>query len=299
MAHTNLELNNFLFTCINLPITVEFLKTYQTTYNFIENEVFYWIFRNSHTTATIFKWLFEEYPIDIIQCKSNGYIHSPLMLGFAFIKLTNDIFTLIIDHLISHESLYLSVYKLEHFIYKIFSNRTFDGSMLNYLYQRVPQLNIMHEDDLEKSPLFYAIVESPRLLELLHVIKSNEPTHTRIQIRTKYSNIFTLSELTIVINRHAENSDKSTICALVGLCGELFKLISKQTFGKKYLTQEICNQFYSSKYFHGSHVAFGECDPDQESLIELIPEQFRTNLLNVNLQGRKTKPALRVQLEPE
>jgi hypothetical protein len=176
----------------------------------------------------------------------------------------------------------------------LFANRLFNAPMLNWLYQKDPQLDIGCENAYGQSPLFYALMCSSRLLELLQVIKSYEPTQYRTKIIIKNTDGNIIYWLEETINRYAQDSDKSTICALVGLCGELFPLIEI-----KYLTQDICNQFYSSKYFHGSHVAFGECDPDQESLIKLIPEQFRTNLLNVNLQGRKTKPALRVQLKPE
>jgi hypothetical protein len=168
----------------------------------------------------------------------------------------------------------------------IFSNKLFNAQMLNYLWEKDPQLDIECEDAHQRSPLFLAIVESPRLLELLQVIKSNLPTNSIIKIKTSYSNRELNSKFVNAINRYACDSNQFTICALIELCGELFPLIEI-----KNLTQDICNHFYSSKYFKWS--------PDQDSLIKLIPEQFQTNLRNVNPLGRKTKPALRAQLEFE
>jgi hypothetical protein len=60
--------------------------------------------------------------------------------------------------------------------------------------------------------------------------------------------------------RCAKESNQSTICAFVGLCGELFPLIEI-----KYLTQDICTEAMSP---------LAKWSPDQDSLIKLIPEQF-------------------------
>jgi hypothetical protein len=113
--------------------------------------------------------------------------------------------------------------------------------MLNYLYQRDPQLDIWCEDIYERSPLVNAIIYSPRLLELLQVIKSNETTHTKITIRTNYNVYNTHRLLSISIYKYVADSDKSTICTLVGLYGDLFHLIPI-----KYLTQDICTEAMSS-----------------------------------------------------
>jgi hypothetical protein len=252
------ELDLFRLYCKNSPsITVEKLKADQTIHDFVKEKIVFSICENPKLPFNVIQWLFEEYPEYIIQNEKG----SPIEFLISNINLTIKVFTLIVDHLINHIN-FLSIHNnLDKLVCAMFNNRTFDGPMLNYLYQRNPQLNIMYENACGQSPLFFAINNSSRLLELLQVIKSYEPAHSRTQIRIKYTNIFIHVEFSDAINNYAQDPDQSTICALVGLCGELFSLIRP-----KYLTQDICNQFYSSKYFCWSQ--------DKESLIKLIPEQF-------------------------
>jgi hypothetical protein len=279
------ELEQFINSCSNLPITVEKLKADQTKYNFIKYPIICWLCTNRKLTPEVLQWLLSNYPYSI----SNHHliqILTNIELDWNICPMEK--YIILIDYLIKIKgNLYRKLGKRGvNILHWIFDNKSFDAPMLNYLYQMDPQLDIWCEDIYEKSPLFYAISNSPRLLELLQIIKSYEPALSRTKIRTKYTEISANNWFERTINSHAKNSDQSTICAFVGLCGELFHLIEI-----KCLTQDICNQFYSSKYFCWSQ--------DKDSLLKLIPEQFQTNLLNVNSHGRKTKPALRTQLEPE
>jgi hypothetical protein len=290
MSHQT-ELEQFITSCSNLPITVEFLETNQPKYDFLENSILECICSSPDLTPQVLQWLLSNYP---------NYISDNLLINML-LNLNRNIFPMekfiiLIDHIISNKgNLYWKISGSDtNILHWIFDNISFNAPMLDYLYKRVPQFDIECEDIFERSPLYFVIVYSSRLLELLQVIKSYEPAQYRTTIRIKYKVTYRTDIFIEAINRHAKDLDQSKICALIGLCGELFSLIKI-----KYLTQDICNEFYSSKYFHGSHVAFGECNSDQEFLIKLIPEQFQTNLLNVNSRGLKTKPALRVQLEPE
>jgi hypothetical protein len=84
-----------------------------------------------------------------------------------------------------------------------------------------PQLDVWCVDRDHVSPLVSVIFAySPRLLELHQVIKSYEPAHYKAQIQIQMnSTIFT--QLQNATNRHACDPNQSTICALVGQCGEL------------------------------------------------------------------------------
>jgi hypothetical protein len=286
MSHQT-ELEQFITDCRSSPITVEFLETNELKYNFLKNYILDLLCENRNLTPKVLQWLLSNYPNSI----SDNYLHILKNLEWNRDIFPMEEYIILIDYLIKIKAnLYWKISGSNtNILHWIFANRSFDAPMLNYLYQMDPQLNIECEDSYEKSQLFYVIVYSSRLLELLQIIKSHEPAQSRTKIIIKYKGTYrtnTLNTLTQRINQYAQDSDKSTICALVGLCGELFSLIEI-----KYLTQDICNQFYSSKYFCWSQ--------DKESLIKLIPDQFQPNLLNVNSHGRKTKPALRVQLEPE
>jgi hypothetical protein len=283
MSHQT-EFEQFKDYCMNSPITVEFLGTNQNKYDFLENSILDLLCANCNLTPEVFQWLLSNYPNSI----SDNYILKNMLLNLNRNIFPMEEFIIVIDHIISNKgNLYWKFSEYDtNILHWIFGNKSFNAHMLNYLYQRVPQLDIECEDIFKRSPLFYALMCSSRLLELLQVIKSYEPTQYRTKIRIKYTDGNIIYWLEETINRYAQDSDQSTICALVGLCGELFSLIVPI-----YLTQDICNEFYSSKYFCWSQ--------DKESLIKLIPDQFQTNLLNVNSHGRKTKPAFRVQLEPE
>jgi hypothetical protein len=281
------KLEEFKLYCSDSPsITVGLLKANQIKYDFLENSILDLLCANCNLTPKVLRWLLSNYPNSISATHLKCFLRN----------LDRDIFPMeeyiiLIDHIIKIKgNLYWNFSGSDtNILHWLFNSISFNAPMLNYLYQMDPQLDIWCEDIYQRSPLFYAIYRSNRLLELLHVIKSYEPVQSRTKIRIKYTGIYrtgALGMLIRAINRYSQDPDQSTICALIGLCGELFHLIEI-----KCLTQDICNQFYSSKYFRWSS--------DQESLIKLIPEQFQTNLRDVNLQGRKTKPALRVQLEPE
>jgi hypothetical protein len=283
------EFKQFITDCSNLPITVELLEINQIKYDFEKKSILDWLCANCNLTPEVLQWILSNYPDSISDTHLQKILRN--------LDLDRNIFPMeeyiiLIDYLIKIKgNLYwkFSGYDssiLPTILHWLFSNRLFDVPMLNWLYQKDPQLDIGCENDWEISPLFYTIYNSDRLLEPLQVIKSYEPAQSRTTIRIKYTdgNINHLFEKTI--NQYAKYPDQSTICALVGLCGELFSLIRPE-----YLSQDICNEFYSSKYFCWSQ--------DKESLIKLIPDQFQTNLRNVNSHGQKTKPALRVQLEPE
>jgi hypothetical protein len=279
------KLDRFRNYCEYSSITLERLKAKQTNYDFVKEHILYSLCRNRKLTIHIIRWLLSEYPQAI--SVNDGCNWSPLEDFFVSNVFSIEQFTIIIDHIIGiNFNLYNKYSANQIILHSIFASESFDGPMLNYLYQRDPHLNITFENDLEVSPLFNLILYSRKLYEMIQVIKSNEPVHSKTQIRTRYTDTYSYTELKTAINMYSRKFDQSTICALIESCGELFSLIRP-----KYLTQDICNQFYSSKYFCWS--------PDQDSLIKLIPEQFQTNLRDVNSHGQKTKPALRVQLEPE
>jgi hypothetical protein len=273
---TKTEFKQFEYECKNSLITVDFLIISQSRYNFIKYPILVWICSNPNLTIPVIKWLLKKFPTHIIriEIKHTDWIeYTPIETLITNNKLTIENFSLIIDHLISHASL-REIYEL---VPVIFIKSTFNGSMLAYLLARVPEFDITWKESYHQPPLYYMIVSS-RLLEFIQVIKSFVPTKSIIKL-PESNNMYHY-----INNCFVRGSDKSTICALVGLCGELFPLIEIE-----YLTQDICNQFYSSNYF--------QYNPDQDPLIKLIPEQFQTNLQDVNSRGRKTKPALRDQIE--
>jgi hypothetical protein len=277
---TQIELSQFKDYCRKSPITVELLKANQTKYDYVNDSIFKLICRNPTLTIQVLQWLLFEYPDTIMDTNFRYNFHSIISHN-----LPREKFIIIIDHIIKIRGLYARTgISGMHVLHRIFMSRSFDAPMLNYLYQQDPQLDIWCGDLQNRSPLFIAIVYSRRLLELIQVIKSYEPAQTRTRIRTQYSVPYFSKQLRNVINKYAGNSDRSTICALIGICGELFSLIRPE-----YLTQDISDQFYSSKYF--------QCNSDQDPLIKLIPEQFQPNLRDVNLRGRKNKPAARDQIE--
>jgi hypothetical protein len=276
------ELNHFKVHCRNSPITIEFLKANQTKYNYLNNSIIQLICNNPNLTNQVFQWLISNYPDFIL---NSQYYYQ--MYDLPMEKLI-----IVIDHVIKiRGNLYVGI-SAEPVLHCVFASKSFDTTILNYLWNRDPQLDIMYEDSRGYSPLYYAIISSSRLLELLTVIKSYKPVNYNIPNKFKCKYACGRIQLRLVVNIYAKESNQSTIHALIEFCGELFPLIKPE-----YLTQDICNRFYSSKYFHGSHVAFGECNPDQKYLIKLIPKQFRFNLRDVNSHGHKTKPALRNQLE--
>jgi hypothetical protein len=261
MSHLT-KLKQFITSCRGSPITVEFLETNQLKYDFLENSIVDLLCANRNLTPQVLRWLLSNYPNSI----------SENLLKNILLNLQWDIFPtekymekyiIVIDHLILIKANLCLKYSRSdtNILHWIFDNISFNACMLDYLYQRVPQFDIECEDIFEKSLLYFVIVYSSRLVELLQVIKSYEPAQSRTKIRIKYKETHRTDILIEAINRHAKDSDQSKICALIGLCGELFSLIKI-----KYLTQEICNQFYSSKYFRWSQ--------DKEPLIKLIPEQF-------------------------
>jgi hypothetical protein len=289
MAHQT-ELDLFQTYCRHSPITVEFLIANQIKYDFVNDHIIQYICLNPKLTVQVFQWLLSNYPDSILD-----YFESILTRLYKSVRPMEE-YILMIDHIIKIKgNLYWKLNSRHNILHWIFVNKSFDVPMLNYLYQRVPQLDIGCEDTNERSPLYYVIVYSSRLLELLQVIKSYELANSRVHIKVniiydansnthiqvKYMCDTNTVQLAQAINRYAKHFNQSTICALIGLCGELFPLIEIE-----YLTQDICNQFYSSKYFQWS--------TDQDFLIKLIPEQFQNNLRNVNSHGLKTKPALRI-----
>jgi hypothetical protein len=259
------KLEQFIASCRGSPITVEFLETNQLQYDFLENSILECICSNPDLTPQVLQWLLSNYPNSI---SDNHLEHILRNLDQNRQIFPMEEYIILIDHIIKIKgNLYNIFFQCKisgsdtNILHWIFAKRSFDAPMLNYLYQMDPQLDIWCEDSYERSPLFFAINNSYRLLELLQVIKSYEPAQSRTKIRTKYTEKNRNQSFVNLINRYAQDSDQSTICALIGLCGELFPLIKI-----KYLTQDICNQFYSSKYFCWSQ--------DKESLIKLIPEQF-------------------------
>jgi hypothetical protein len=213
----------------------------------------------------------KEYPQAIFKINISV---SPL--AFLLINIQSiENFIIVIDYMIDTNINLNTIISAEKktILHWIFAGDKFNAQMLNYLYQRVPQLDIWCEDETGRSPLFHAMYymyygneneESPKLFELLQVIKSYESSHSRTKIiteYTEYTDYYKHDQLIQTINKYAMDPNQSTIHALIGLCGELFPSIDPIN-----LTQDICNQFYSSKYF--------QCNPDQVPLIKLIPEQF-------------------------
>jgi hypothetical protein len=256
MAQTNFKSNLKLFKsyCMKSLVSIEILEANQTNFNYDKENILGIICGRHLLTAPVLEWLLINYPcpmldryLECILTNLNNRMRSVFPI---------EEYIILIDYLIKIKgNLYWKKSPTNRTIlHWIFSNKLFDVPMLNYLYQSYPQLDIMHKDSLGRSLLFYLIQNSPRLLELLQVIKSYEPTNFITQIRIEWS-------LNRDVNKYAKDPNQSTICVLIGLCGELFPLIDR-----KYLTQDISNQFYSSKYF--------QCNPDQESLIKLIPKQF-------------------------
>jgi hypothetical protein len=281
MSRTNLE--QFKNYCNESTLTIEELEANQNKYDYVHTGILHEICQNPKLTNIVFEWLLLKFQLDMV--RFNGFVFSPLYYFARYQVLTIEKISLLIDFLISVRQEFSNIYAGDIFRQILF-NKTFNASILNYLYQKDRHFDIQCEYHSEISPLYWLIHRSDNLTEIIQIIKSHEHTQSRTNIRTKFTHVRTYETFVWAINSHAENPDKSTICALVGLCGELFPLI--QT---KYLTQDICTQFYSSKYF--------QCNSDQESLIKLIPKQFQTNLLNINSRGRKTKPALRVQLDSQ
>jgi hypothetical protein len=265
MTQTHMDLYQLEIYCGNSPITVEFLELNQTKYDYLEGHIIMLILLNPNLTIQVLEWLLSKY-LDFIL---NNCLESDISFVWNF---PMEKFIIVIDHIIKAKgNLSVKTCTSDRTIsHALFMNDTFDAHMLNYLYQKDSQLDIICEDVYQISPLYYAIVFSSRLLELLQVIKSYEPSHSRTKIRTEYTDMYNRVNLKEAINKYAGNSNQSTICALIGLCGELFALI-----WPKYLTQDISDQFYSSKYF--------QCNSDQDPLIKLIPEQFQLNLRDVNL----------------
>jgi hypothetical protein len=255
------KLEEFKLYCSDSPsITVGLLKANQIKYDFVKNSILDLLCANRNLTPKVLRWLLSNYPNSISANHFEEILRN--------VNQDRDIFPMeeyiiLIDHIIKIKgNLYCKIAESNtNILHWIFNSISFDAPMLNYLYQLDPQLDIWCENSYERSPLFFAIYNSPRLLELLQVIKSYEPAQSRTKIKIKYKETQRTNILTQRINRYAKDSDQSTICALIGLCGELFSLIDPI-----YLTQDICNQFYSSKYFCWSQ--------DKESLIKLIPEQF-------------------------
>jgi hypothetical protein len=276
MAQTDLK--QFKNYCYESTLTIEELEAGQIKYDYVHTGILHEICYNPRLTNTVFEWLLLKFPLDMMQ--TNDWVKCPLWYFARYQVLTIEKFRVFIEFLISKQPKFNVIYA--HTIFQqIFYNKTFDASMLNYLYQRGEHFDIQCEYYSEISPLHLLIHRSDNLSEFIGIIKSYEPTQSIINIRTEFADVRTYETFVRAINSHARRIDQTTICALVGFRGELFPLI--QT---KYLTQDICTQFYSSKYF--------QCNSDQESLIKLIPKQFQPNLRNLNPQGRKTKPAFRV-----
>jgi hypothetical protein len=278
------KLEEFKLYCSNSPsITVELLKANQIKYDFVENSILDLLCANRKLTPEALQWLLSNYPNSIWDWHLEHILRN-LDRNRQIFPMEE--YIILIDYLIKIKgNLYWKFSKYNtNILHWIFANESFNAPMLNYLFEIDPKLNITHENREGETPLNIAILKSHQLLELLQVIKSHESTQTRTRFTLKYIRVEI--RLKTAIYFYARDSNQSTICALVGLCGESFSLIDIT-----YLSQDICNQFYSSKYFKWS--------PDQDSLIKLIPKQFQTNLRDVNSHGLKTKPAFRVQLEFE
>jgi hypothetical protein len=99
------------------------------------------------------------------------------------------------------ENLYWKVNSSYNSLRWICASKSFDVPILNYLFQKDPQLEICWEDSHERSPPYCIIVKPSRLLELLQVIKSYEPTQTI----TPYNNICYSNQIRDVINGYAKN----------------------------------------------------------------------------------------------
>jgi hypothetical protein len=288
MTKTDFQL--FKAYCVNSLVTVDQLVVNQTKYNYIKTRILHLICSNPNLTPQVIQWLFSKYPIYIIQFKIKQTTYYPIETLISHDNLTIEIFILIIDHLINHRK--FNIYG-QTLLDKMFNYKSFNGLMLNYLWERMPYIDITCEDSLGISPLFNIIINSSNLFEILQVIKLNEDDDYRTCISTNYPCAISRAKLDIVINDYARDSNQLTICALIGLCGELFSLIQIQ-----YLTQDICNRFFSSKYFQGKAIRSDvDSNTNENSLIKLIPEQFQSNLRNLNLRGWKTKSALRDQNE--
>jgi hypothetical protein len=280
------ELKEFKLYCRDSPITVEFLIANQIKYDFVNNHIIQYICSNPKLTVQVFQWLLSNYPdslLDYFEDEDIGSLNPKLTIQVFELLLSNypnsifdyveDIlsstwnvfpmekYILLIDHIIKIKgTLYWKFHSGHNILHWTFQQILFDAPMLNWLYQKDHQLDIGCENASEISPLYYMIVKSSRLLELLQVIKSYEPANSRTQIKIKYTNRYYYNSLRCRVNYYARIYSQ-TILVLIELCGELFSLIDI-----RYLCQDICNHFYSSKYF--------QRNPDRESLIKLIPEQF-------------------------
>jgi hypothetical protein len=235
MAQT--EPTNFTYY-LTQPLTIDFLIANQTECDIMK--ILFWISSNPTLTSDVIQWLLKEHHEAFLQIEA---FYSPLSYLLVNIQSIEN-FIVVIDHIFNtNNDLYTVIsWNRETILHEIFANVSFDGSMLNYLYQRDPQLDISRENASGQSSLFNAIVHSRRLFELLKVIESNEPVNYRTRIRIKNTNNDDPYESTLVgtINKYAESSNSSTICALIRLCGELFPLIRLE-----FLSQDICTEAMS------------------------------------------------------
>jgi hypothetical protein len=284
-SNIEMKFDEFRSYCEEHIVTIDILTRYKHKYNYIESKILLRLCENPYITLEILQWIISNYSLDFLDLFAGWSLSQcPLIALLLNPTLTYELFTTGIDHVVA---VYADVKILSQLIgthpdyiyggtilHSVFANPSFTPKMLEYLYRIDPQLDVTIEDPEGRSILFYTIVYSYYLIPIIEIIKSHELKDSRTIIQTERP--LGYYSIRRVINDIAWVSDPSPVGCLVGLCGEVFHAIKEEN-----LTQVICDQFYSSKYF--------QTNPN--SLLKLIPKEFRLNLTLTRPTGSKTKPA--------
>jgi hypothetical protein len=235
-----------------------------------------------------------------IICDPNKLYQCPLKLLFTNPSLSFELFVKCVDYIIKKCS-YNQIITADldplfeqseshSFLHLMFQNPSFNSQMLNYLYQIDPSLAIYTLDIFGRAPLYHAILlNNNDLYQIIQTIKSypypnsfNSDTYIKHCIIGVTEWTFPYKFLAKALDSIVKLNEK-IIEDLVRLDGNIGQLINPD-----YLTQEICNGFYSSEYF-------------QKEIINInyIPKKFRSNLCLIKPIGTRTKQASKTIEPPE
>jgi hypothetical protein len=263
----------FIDWCRNSSnLDIEVLNFHKLFYNFTTTDIKLIIFNlciNPHTTQSVLSWIILNY--ESTQSDLNDRLVLYLISNSSQSELDYNLFKFVIDYM------YVSAGNLQFFTRDIntysmlINNKSFTPQMLNLMLELDPAINI------EKCYHQLIHTHGLKMCKFVQVILNWKMKITIGDLKLKESQL-----LRADINKIAIESKTSDDCEfwefIIKLSGELFCLLDQQN-----ITQTLCNHFYSSKYF-ADH-------PDQDSLMMLIPDEFKTGLFKF---GSKTKIAKRI-----
>jgi hypothetical protein len=264
--------------CIH--VTLDLLIQLKSYPDYMKAEVLGKVCSQRKLTDEYFDWLLDYFGEDLIQTYNDSTcplielldINKPTLFikGIAhIIKITKN------QNLLNmREPIFLS--------HRIFKHRCLTDKLITQLFELDPNLDVYARNDIGDTPLGLAIIESSKFYDDKYDYSDSNLPEWQIKnlfrifqtINSHYSDnllrtipipeeFFKKRRLRKSVLMIAQHPYQLTIHMLIRLCGELFQFI---THGL--LTQTICNQFYSSKYFQ----------QDKLYLLDQIPVCFHSNL---------------------